>query len=177
MKTKYWNLFFVWQFGREEQWLNEMSQKGLQLKKVNGLHYTFEPGEPGGYIYRLELLDELPSHPDSKRYLDFLTGTGVEHIETMLRWVYLRKPAADGPFDLFSDIDSRIRHLQRVCTLLGVLVAIETSCLFAQLGALTHSGIWWGAALLGAIEVCLVCGFVSLYRQLKQLRKERQLHE
>jgi hypothetical protein len=55
-------VFPVWDFDREERWLNEMSQKGLALIAVGYCNYTFEDCGPGEYTVRLELLDNLPAH-------------------------------------------------------------------------------------------------------------------
>ena len=86
--------------------------------------YHFEEGEPGAWVYRIELLPK-PSRQrgEGREYLSFLRGTGVEVVSTHLRWVYLRRPAALGPFELFSDLESRIGHYRRVLTLFTVIIA------------------------------------------------------
>ena len=61
--------FSLGSFEKEEQWLNAMSQKGYQLVHVGWCSYTFMEGEPGKYLYRLELLEEVPEHPESAAYI------------------------------------------------------------------------------------------------------------
>ena len=34
--------FWAWDFNKEEEWLNEMSEKGLQLTDVKAIRYKFE---------------------------------------------------------------------------------------------------------------------------------------
>jgi hypothetical protein len=89
-------VFFAWSFDKEEKWLNEMSAKGLQLCDVGYCRYTFEEGTPGEYVYRLEMLDNMPGHAESKHYIDFIEDTGAEQIGTLGRWVYFRKKAEGG---------------------------------------------------------------------------------
>lgn len=119
------NFFTIGGYEKEEKWLNSMSAKGLQLVSTNGIRYVFEEGGRGEYVYRLELLEHLPSHPESVMYLRFLEETGVEHVSSFHRWVYLRKKAGAGAFEVYSDIDSKLAHHRRILNIsLGVSVAL-----------------------------------------------------
>ena len=106
--------FWVWDFDKEEQWLNEMAAQGLVLVDVGWCKYVFEDSVPGEYQVRLELLENQPSHEESQKYIRFIEDTGAEQVGAFLRWVYFRKKTADGPFDLFSDLQSRIKHIKRI---------------------------------------------------------------
>ncbi len=123
MKSKVYRLFLNYE--KEEAWLNKMAAKGLHCVDAYLGRYLFEKGAPGAYIYRIELLEYLPGHPEGAAYLEFLAESSVEVVASSLRWVYLRKKAADGPFDLFSDKASRLAHYKRVLQLLGVIAAIN----------------------------------------------------
>lgn len=125
MKHVEYKIFTIFQFEDEERWLNEKSAKGEQLTDVGVCRYVFEDGEPGKYIYRLEMLENFPNHYKSREYLKFLEETGVEHIGSVLKWVYLRKKASDGPFDIYSDIDSKIKHYERIINLANLLVLTQ----------------------------------------------------
>lgn len=125
MKHVEYKIFTIFQFEDEERWLNEKSAKGEQLTDVGVCRYVFEDGEPGKYIYRLEMLENFPNHYKSREYLKFLEETGVEHIGSILKWVYLRKKASDGPFDIYSDIDSKIKHYERIINLANLLVLTQ----------------------------------------------------
>lgn len=179
MKVKMHRLFFAWQHEKEEAWLNEMAARGLIMTDVAGLRYTFEEGTPGAYIYRLELLENWPTHPESVAYIHFLEGTGVEHIGSTMRWVYFRKKAADGPFDLYSDIDSKIRHFGRIRTLLAVVgcasipLVINNFC-----AAMRGVDLMWGAFAAQLLLVgVLFWGVFSISRKVRRLKKDRQLRE
>ncbi len=172
--------FWAWDFDKEEKWLNEMSSKGLHLTGVSFCRYVFEEGNPGEYAYRLELLDNMPSHVQSIQYIKFLEDTGVEEIGSLLRWVYFRKKVEFGSFDLYSDIDSRIKHLNRILLLIIPLLIMEL-CIGLN-NVLLYSNHGLGGALYGGL-LCLVVAALMAYGSLKiwfkksKLKKERLLHE
>ena len=181
MKKVIHKVFPLWSFEKEEKWLNDMSAKGLQLCDVGFCRYTFEEGTPGEYIYRLELLDYMPSTEQSKRYIHFLEDTGVEHVGTLLRWVYFRKKANAGGFDLFSDIDSKIRHLNRILFLAGILAALNLfngiNLLFlSSAGHTADSNIVIGTICM-SVGVLLAVGSFYLYNKKLKMKKEKLIHE
>ena len=52
-----WKLFFVWNYEKEERWLNEMAMSGWALVHAAWPgRFTFEACEPGEYIIRMEIL-------------------------------------------------------------------------------------------------------------------------
>ena len=44
--------FWVWQFEKEEEWLNEMAANGWVLESVGFCRYSFVRCEPGEYTVR-----------------------------------------------------------------------------------------------------------------------------
>ena len=114
MKRVMHRLFWAWDFDREEDWLNAWAARGLALVDVCGIRYVFEEGAPGEYEYRLELLEHTAGSSEGRCYLDFLRDLDIECVGTYGRWAYLRRPRDGAPFDLFSDIDSKIAHLRRI---------------------------------------------------------------
>ncbi len=121
MKHKVYRYFSIGEHEKEELWLNEMSSKGMQLTDTAGIRYTFQEGAPGAYIYRIELLEHIPDHAESAAYIRFLEETGVEFIGSYGRWVYFRRPASLGAFELYSDTGSKIKHFKRILTMANVL--------------------------------------------------------
>lgn len=84
MRQTIHKLFWVWEFDKEEKWLNEMAAKGLCLISVGFCKYEFEDCEPGEYKVCLQLLDKMLRHPESQKYIEFLETTGAEHIDSIL---------------------------------------------------------------------------------------------
>ena len=118
-------LFFVWDYDKEEQWLNEMAAKGLALVSVGFCKYEFEDCVPGEYRVCLQLLDKLPKHPEMQKYIEFMEQTGAEHIGSFTRWVYFRRKASDGDFELFSDNTSRIKYLGSILSFIALIVGLN----------------------------------------------------
>ena len=175
MKKTIHKVFWTWQFDKEEKWLNEMSIKGLQLCDIGFCRYTFQEGNPGKYLYRLELLDNWPSHNKSMEYIRFLEDTGVEYIGSMMRWIYSRKKTETGEFDLFSDINSRIKHLDRMLYLVGILGGLN-------IVNTVNSFFNWHSLKIPSILCCAVSlllgyGFLRLFLMRHRLKKESLLHE
>lgn len=179
MRHRIHKMFFAWDFEKEEKWLNSMSARGMHLVDVGFCKYIFEDSISGEYSYRIELLKQFPTHQESAAYISFLEETGVEHIGSYMRWVYLRKKSNEGEFDLFSDIDSRIKHLKRILTLLLFLLPLEISSLGLNIStAIMGSTInLICACLLALILVLLSMGILNLFKKVQKLKKERILRE
>lgn len=173
-------LFWVWDFEKEEEWLTQMAAKGLALVSVGFCRYEFEECLPGEYTVRLELLENLPTHPESERYIAFLEETGAEHVGSYMRWAYFRKKTADGSFELFSDNESRIKYLTRIIRFIAVIGCFNLFAGAYNLGLyffLTHMDV----NLLGLVNIALggVCmyGTARLTKKRKRLKEEQQIFE
>ncbi|MCI6767123.1 MAG: DUF2812 domain-containing protein [Lachnospiraceae bacterium] len=86
---------------KEEEWLNEQGQNGLMLTHYHGGEYEFENVSPAKYQYKID----LPAYTGSKKkeYLAFLEQTGITVVTEYGGRVYLRKNAADGPLDVYTE--------------------------------------------------------------------------
>ena len=171
--------FWVWDFDREEQWLNDMAAQGLALVDVGFCRYVFEECLPGEYQIRLELLDKKPTHPESEQYIRFVEETGAEQVASWIDWVYFRKKTADGPFELFSDNASRLRMLNRV---IGLLTTLGILCLLSGGYNLLLYFLWNNpVSLVGllplAVSALLGTGLWQILKQKKKLVKEQTLFE
>ncbi len=157
---------WVWDFDKEEEWLNEMAMNGWVLESVGLCTYNFVRCEPGEYSVRLEM------HPYDESYLAFMRETGAEYVGRMMLWIYFRKKTADGPFDLFSDIDSKISHLDRIGKMLAAVGGANLVIGIAN--TLSPARLGW---------VNLLCATLLMYAlgriqgKKEALEKERRLHE
>ena len=158
--------FWVWAFEKEEDWLNEMAMNGWVLENVGFCTYHFVRCEPGEYSIRLEM------HPYDEAYLSFMRDTGAEYVGRVMMWIYFRKKTADGPFDLFSDIDSRISHLDKIGKMLSAVGGVNLA-----IGAVNSlSGNAVGAVNL-LCATLLMYGLGRIHGKKEALEKERKLHE
>jgi hypothetical protein len=180
-----------WNYEKEEKWLNEMSAKGMALIDCSWCRYVFTDSEKGEYIYRIELLENLPSHIESVAYIRFLEETGVEFIASHMRWVYFRKKAVDGEFDLYSDSESKIRHFKRISMFWCIVAVVEFIAGGINLGAVILQAVNRIAVSQAPISevnlmfgiICTLLGLVfaklglSVRRKIKRLKKEKEIRE
>ncbi len=164
--------FWVWDFDKEEKWLNDMAATGWTLDGVGWCRYDFKTTEADEYSIRIEMLDNAPSMSSSQEYIDFVEQTGAEYIGNMVKWVYFRKKKALGEFELFSDIDSKIKHLNRIITMLAIIGGANL-----LIGVMSFIRIDY----LGLINIAcsILLGFATylLWRKKKRLQNERLWRE
>ena len=158
--------FWVWSFEKEEDWLNEMAMNGWVLESVGFSTFHFVRCEPGEYSIRLEM------HPYDETYLSFMKDTGAEYIGRVFMWIYFRKKTVDGPFDLFSDMDSRISHLDRIGKMLFAIGG--ANLLIGLVNCLSPARIGWINLLCATL---LMYGLGRIHGKKEALEKERLLHE
>lgn len=173
MKHKVFKMFV--DFEKEEQWLNEMSAKGLQLSSYYFGQYVFEDGKPGEYTYRLELMESHPLKAEGQVYIRFMEEAGVECVDTFWRWAYFRKKTADGPFDLYTDSGSKIKHYQRVAAVAGLGAAVNAA-LCAYDIYLLHMNPFM-LLLNITIAVVLTRVTISYCRRIRRLKEAMKLRE
>ena len=171
--------FWAWEYEKEEKWLNEMAAKGLALVDYSIFRYSFEPCEPGEYSFKIQLLEHNPNHPESEQYIRFMEETGAEQVASYLNWVYFRKKTADGPFDLYSDNESRLKHLKRIIALILPISGANLCIGFANVGNAVGTGI--SLANVGYLNLALgLLGFYGAWRlqkKRKRLEEEAQIFE
>ena len=158
--------FWVWSFEKEEEWLNEMAMNGWVLESVGWCKYHFVRCEPGEYSVRLEM------HPYDEAYLSFMKDTGAEYVGRMMMWIYFRRKTADGPFDLFSDIDSKIAHLNRIGKMLAAIGSANLVIGIAN--SVSPSRLGWVNLLCATV---LMYGLGRIHGKKEDLERERLLHE
>jgi len=177
-----------WNPEKEQTWLNEMAAKGLALSDYSFWRYVFEETDPGEYIYRIDLLEQDPRHPESEVFLKFLEDSGVSVVATYFKWVYLRKKAADGPFEVYSDVESRIRMYRRILQFWTSLLAMMMVAVLVNLGVFiakfmtTGTPDMWisfaGGCFCGIVGVVLFITLVQPVRkQIKKTQREAIVFE
>ena len=90
----------------------------------------------------------------------------------MMMWMYFRKKVADGPFDLFSDIDSRISHLDKIGKMLAMIGG--ANLLIGVANTFSPSRLGWVNLLCATL---LMYGLGRIHGKKESLLRERQLHE
>ncbi len=158
--------FWVWQFEKEEEWLNEMAANGWVLDGVGFAKYHFVRCAPGEYTVRTEM------HSNDEQYIRFMEETGAEYVGKMIKWIYFRRRSELGSFDLFSDIDSRIEHLKAIIDMIRILLI--GNILIGIGNSINAPRIGWINLLVAAL---LAYGLGRLEEKKENLQKKRLLRE
>lgn len=138
----------------EETWLKEMSMKGWAFKNFFLGIYTFEACEPGQYHYQIDLLDNW--NGNKYEFSSFMEDSGVEVVAQWYRWVYIRKRASDGPFEMYTDSESKIAQYSRIKNFFFVILLIEIICFGIELMGATQKGDAWMWLLTGLIGILVI---------------------
>lgn len=107
----------------EQDWIMEMSNQGWAFQTFFLGVYTFKASEPGEYTYQIDLLDDWTG--DKKDFSEFMEDSGVEVVAQWYRWVYLRKKTVDGPFEMYTDIESKIMQYKRIKNFFSIALILE----------------------------------------------------
>ncbi len=158
--------YWVWEFEKEDDWLNDMALNGWVLDSVGFCTYRFVRCEPGEYSVHTEM------HPADEGYVDFMRETGAEYVGRMMMWMYFRKKTADGPFDLFSDIDSRISHLDKIGKMLSIVGG--ANLLIGLANTFSPARFGWINLLCATL---LMYALGRIHGKKEALERERMLHE
>ncbi len=106
MKSKIKLNWFV-DFDKEEQWLNELSAKGLCFWHTNGVIYRFKECEPGEFIFQIDF-DEKKSS-SNEDYVAFRTSCGDQFVHQWKDKLYWKRAATDGPFESEDNVIAKLR--------------------------------------------------------------------
>ena len=174
-------LLFVWDWDDEECWLNEMSAQGWHFVKYRfPCFYTFEQGEPGAYQYRLEALRHRIGSRESQDYISFLKDMDIKLVDSYLFWAYFRKANDGQPFELFSDVESRMKHMRHFALIpLACLILLCSNLMIGASTLLRYAGAF--GIVLVLLEIALsslmIYGLTRIVSKYKALEKQRQLRE
>ncbi len=173
-------LFWIWDYEKEEAWLNEMAAKGFSLISVKLLAYEFENTMPGEYHVCSQILEHSRRHPETENYIRFLEETGVQHVGTYIRQAYFRRKTSEGQLNLFSDNASRIKHMNQIIALLAALICLNlfNACLnIFNYVIYRHPLSLFGTTICFFPIVLLSIGITKLSLKVKKLKNEQQIFE
>ena len=162
--------FWVWDFDKEEEWLENMARNGWVLDGVAFCTYHFIKTEPGEYSVRLQY---LPIAEENTDYTNLLEESGAVRVGRMVQWVYYRKKTADGPFRLFSDLDSRITHLDKIAKLM-LIVAVANLLIGVVNSHNPSISLGWINLLVASL---VTYGVGRIHGKKEALEKERLFRE
>lgn len=180
MRTKVRKWFWVWEFKKEEKWLNDMAAQGKALVQASLGSYEFEDCRPGAYIIRLQMLEHAPGMEEGQAYIHFVEETGAEHVGSVQRWAYFRRKAEQGSFELMGDNATRIKHLRNI---MWTVIPLALLNLFNAFNSIRVSierpmpVMMVVGAACAAVTLLLAYALYRLNAEKRRLEKESQLFE
>lgn len=166
---------------KEEQWINEMGSQGWYFQKFRFPFYTFEKGEPGEYVYRTEMLENLGFGQETKDYLAFIESTGIEVVQKRFSWAYFRQHTSKGAFELYSDASSKLAYTQRIFSIYATIVVLNLAMaiingFFTTIEAGSQFNEFLAGVNTGVAFVLLFPTLKTFFRK-RNLKKEIELFE
>lgn len=159
-------------FDKDEEtiWLNEMAAQGYAMTRFFAGFYWFEKCQPGEYIYQVDFGNKLFSV--SEDYREFMEDTGVEIVQTWGFWVILRKPASEGGFELYTDVDSSIEHYTKIRRMFQAVTIFELFCLMTEIaGAVSGSKL---AIAFVFVFVAMILALANIINKTNRIIAELQ---
>lgn len=164
---KQFKWFTIFEYEKEQDYLQEMHKSGWKFLKVTGLGmYHFEQCIPQDVVYQLDYNQDGLAH--KAEYLKMFDDCGWEYIQDYMGYSYFRKAVVkDGVVEeIFCDEESKFQIMQRVIKgrMLPLLIIFFVALLPQFLINLFSTHNYYVAACLGFVlgmyisifAVCLV---------------------
>lgn len=156
---------------RMEKKFNEMSAQGWQLVQYGAFDCCYRRGEAGEYEYRALVVKDAGM--EKLEYIAALAELGIEEVGSRGEVLFLRKKADGTPFELFSDLDSRIAQQKKARRYLrgglissfffGTSMAMNITVQLSTLGMIGTQGNSYPDGIpLGVAMLMLLTAFVLL---------------
>ena len=156
---------------KEIEWLDRMACDGYALNSFFMGVYNFVPCEKGEWQYQIDIGQGFFSV--KPEYKEFMEEMGVEIVQPWGPWVILRRHREEGPFELYSDVDSRIEHYKKILLLFKLVGLLELLGLIMCVYLAVKQSSGWPAVFIMAAIVCVFMNMIvrtkrilnSLYEQ------------
>jgi len=131
---------------RIEEQANRMAKEGWLLEKFGSLFSTYRRGKAGEYEYRVQVKE---AGMDRLTYVAELAEFGIEEVGGVGDLLILRKKSDGAPFELYSDLDSRIAQQKKAVRYLR--------------GGLILSFCWMGIMLMNVLTTLMNANLIGKY--------------
>lgn len=156
------------------QWLNRMSEEGWTLTGFAAGFFNFEKDTPGKYVYQVDYAPIGRSIPED--YRELMADLNIDIVSRWGPWIALRKTADSGPFELYTDPESRREHLEKILHFFKVLSLLEAICTCMLILSASMLSDWWPlifAAIGGAALTAMVVRSAQLRDEIQTLAGEQ----
>ena len=157
---------------KETAWLNEMAAQGYALTSFFAGIYTFDTCAPNKYTYQVDFCDKLGNV--SEDYREFMKENQIEIVQIWGFWIFLRKLNADGPFELYSDIDSSIEHYTKIRNMFKGASIIMILCFIMECFAVIQAPLCFPLVIIvGAMTFSIVQTTFKTNRIIAELKEQK----
>lgn len=169
---------FTFDKDEEQEWLNEYCREGWAMVSFFAGLVTFVPCRPGEFIYQIDLLPGRGLRADDyEGYVSFMSDMDVEVLQRWGRWVYLRRRAGEGPFEVYTDTASKLQLYRRIRGMfLWVLLMEVCCCLNVFLQAVRYDDLFIRsmAAVLALMLLAILRGVWQCTKKIQELERQAQ---
>ncbi len=160
----------------EQNWINDWCRQGWACVSFFVGVYTFVPCRPGEYIYQIDLMPGTGLRAsDPEGYREFMEDTGVEVVQRWARWVYLRRRAEEGPFEVYTDPQSKMDMYRRIRSMFLWFLVVELLCSVSVWGPLLSGGAeLFHRVVAGIYAVIFMCALRVVWRCTRKLQELEQ---
>ncbi len=160
----------------EQDWINDWCRQGWACVSFFVGVYTFVPCRPGEYIYQIDLMPGTGLRAsDPEGYREFMEDTGVEVVQRWARWVYLRRRAEEGPFEVYTDPQSKMDMYRRIRSMFLWFLVVELLCSVSVWGPLLSGGAeLFHRVVAGIYAVIFMCALRVVWRCTRKLQELEQ---
>ena len=172
---------FYLDYEKEEKWINEMAAQGWNLEKFSFGRFTFTKGEPRTFTFRNEFIMRMPSN-EKVEYFELLRDSGIAIVNEFGGWVYMKKSADDGPFELYTDSKSKIAYYKGMLNIFFLLFLVNVGLGISNLNLFDGSTKWGfinptiGVVSL-IVSLLLVFAIIKIIKRKKAIEKQQEFFE
>lgn len=136
-----------------EEQANKMAKEGWLLEKFGSLRAVYRRGKAGKYEYRVQVKE---AGMDRLVYTVELAEFGIEEVGGVGDLLVLRKSSDGAPFELYSDLDSRIAQQKKAVRYLR--------------GGLILSCCWMSIVLMNVLTTLMNANVIGRYAGVAAIR-------
>jgi hypothetical protein len=134
--------------------------------------YSFIPCKPGAFHYQIDLLEN--DNQKEKEFLELMEETEVEIVDRWSRWVYLRRAAELGDFELYTDNASKAMEYERLGKFYIFIMLIELLFYSSAINSVVNKSAFkiFFSILIIFFVIILAILIIKCFSKSKVLRKE-----
>lgn len=159
---------------KENEWLNQMASKGFRFIGKSWYTYKFEKCECNAYAYQVEKRSTFKGK-ENKEYSDFLSELGIKLATEQWGWYYFEKHNDGKPFEIYTDIPSKVKYYTRMFPVLMLIGMINVSIINSHLAEPTGPWILNISVSYVSNIVCLlavVAAAINYGRRILSLKRQ-----